>query len=696
MSHTQSDSSMGDQAPLILESQFSIELHISEPGDECCEPQSSPTPQSETSVPQEDVVDKQVLLSTHSAAALKVGTHQLIPKNLAVASRPKHRHHTTVVTFPLGLENSSSGTRSRHSTQGPDVTWEDYDSDGDGFALRRNRRNKSYRAAVTSLDIEAMAKGQGTASTLKPVKEDIATSPSPARSPRRKRTLGRRRNRNQRGSFKDATPCLYQEIRERGLHSTNQDELLDDFVVVEPPIEDQGIVVKSYRPVQLTWSQLPQVKDTDILTMITPQERKRQEAIFELMTSEHSYLHSLGILVRHFQSSEALRKTMTATEHHHLFSNISVIQQVSKRFFEDLERRHYDNPVIRDISDIVQQHAAHHFEPYIVYCSNETFQQRTLQKLLTSNTAFKETLKQIEGSSECGGLPMISFLILPMQRVTRLPLLLDTICQKTLDKTAEYFAAVWSLHAISKLVSSCNDGARRMERTEQMYTIQKQMDFGKIKPFPLVSSSRWLMKRGELAVCTEELSIWRAFSHRSYYLFLFNDVLIITKKKSEESFVVMDYATLENVDVEVPVDAEGRMSPPAKNSSYLSFRLLMSRNSEGRPEQTCLVAESRVDRARWIVALKEHKEAGVITCKDGLPQYEATKAYMPKEPDELGLQQAEIVIVFQQEEAWCFGERMRDGERGWFPASCATEITNRTAMENNVQRMKRLRKETNV
>lgn len=56
-----------------------------------------------------------------------------------------------------------------------------------------------------------------------------------------------------------ATPRLYQEIRERGLQSTNQDELLDDFVVVEPPAEDQGIVVKSYRPVQLTWSQLSQV-----------------------------------------------------------------------------------------------------------------------------------------------------------------------------------------------------------------------------------------------------------------------------------------------------------------------------------------------------------------------------------------------------------------------------------------------------
>ncbi|KAG7519237.1 rho guanine nucleotide exchange factor 16 [Solea senegalensis] len=700
MSDNQPDNRVGDHAPLILETQFSTELHIYEPGDDdYCQLPSPSTPQFEESTPQEDVVDRlvvpqQVVLSTQSSAARKFGTNQLIPKNLASSGRPKVRHHTTVVTFPVGLEHSSTESRSRHSAQGVDVSWEDYDSDGDGFSLRRNRRNKSYRAAVTSLDIDAIASGREAVSTLKPVREDRAPSPGPARSPGRKRTLGRKRN-HKRGSFKDATPRLYQEIRERGLHSTNQDEMLDDFVVVEAPVEDQGIVVKNYRPAQLTWSQLPQVKDTGILTLITAQERKRQEAIFEIITSEHSYLHSLGILVRHFKNSEVLRKTMTATEHHHLFSNISDIHKISQRFFEDLERRHYDNPVIRDISDIVQNHSTHHFEPYIAYCSNETFQQRTLQKLLTSNTAFKETLKQIESSNDCGGLPMISFLILPMQRVTRLPLLLDTICQKTPDKTAEYFAAVWALHAMSKLVTSCNDGARRMERTEQMYTIQKQMDFGKIKPFPLVSSSRWLKKRGELTVCTEELSIWRAFSNRSNYLFLFNDVLIITKKKSEESFVVMDYATLENLEVVVVEEAEGRMSPSAKNSYHLSFKLQMSKNSEGRSEQISLVAESRVDRARWIVALTEHKKTG-FTCSDGLPQYEATKAYMPKETDDLGLQQAELVIVLHKVEGFCFGERMRDGERGWFPASCATEITNPTAMENNVQRMKRLRKETNV
>ncbi len=186
MSHSQSDSGMDDQASLILESHFSTELHISEPGDDCCQSQSATTPQSEISTPQEDIVDRKVVLSTQSPAALKVGTHQLIPKNLAAVSRSKVRHHTTVVTFPVGLENSSSGTRSRHSTQGSDVSWEDYDSDGDGLSLRRNRRNKSYRAAVTSLDIEAMTTGRVAAATLKPVREDRAPSPGAGRSPRRK------------------------------------------------------------------------------------------------------------------------------------------------------------------------------------------------------------------------------------------------------------------------------------------------------------------------------------------------------------------------------------------------------------------------------------------------------------------------------------------------------------------------------
>uniref|UniRef100_A0AAY4BAZ4 Rho guanine nucleotide exchange factor 16 n=1 Tax=Denticeps clupeoides TaxID=299321 RepID=A0AAY4BAZ4_9TELE len=605
---------------------------------------AEPTEPSAARLPEimvDDAEDGQIVLSTRSKAALKLGTQQLIPRNLAVASRPKNRHHTTVVTLPVELVSH----KAKYASHVPSTSCEDYDSDDGGFSMRRNLRNKSYRAAVTSLNPDGTEPGM-----VEPSLTVVAEEKTP------RSCFDCKILRLQKCHLFPTEPRLYQEIRERGLQNVD-----DDFTVLETPQEDQGIVVKNYRPAHLTWSQLPQVKDTGILQSVSAEERKRQEAIFEILTSEYSYLHSLSILVRNFRGNQELKCTMTTTEHHHLFSNIAVILEVSKRFFEDLERRHQINPVIDDISDIVLNHATNNFDPYIIYCSNETFQQRTLQKLLTSNTAFKEALKRIESSEECGFLPMISFLILPMQRVTRLPLLMDTVCQKTPHQTSKYTLACCALKAISKLVKSCNDGARRMERTEQMYTIQKQMDFGKIKPFPLVSASRWLQKKGEFAICAEELGFWKAFGQKSYHLFLFNDVLIATKKKGEESYVVLDYATLGNVEVEVDL-------PGSTNPLYL--RLRMKKNSEGRAEMMGLVAESKY--------------------------YEATKAYMPKGPDELGLQQAEVVIVEQQVEDWCHGERMRDGEQGWFPASCTKEITSRTAMECNMRRMERLRKETNV
>lgn len=48
------------------------------------------------------------------------------------------------------------------------------------------------------------------------------------------------------------------------------------------------------------------------------------------------------------------------------------------------------------------------------------------------------------------------------------------------------------------------------------------------------------------------------------------------------------------------------------------------------------------------------------------------------------------------ESGWLYGERLRDGETGWFPEDFVQSITNRVAVESNVRRMERLRVETDV
>ncbi|KAM9299195.1 rho guanine nucleotide exchange factor 16 [Gastrophryne carolinensis] len=648
-----------------------------------------------------------VVLSTESAAAKKLGTQQMIPKGLAIASKTRSPRHHTIASTTISKEFLQQEQK-RFST--PEISLDD-DLENGG-TLKRNLRNQSYRAAMRGFKNEDVQPIKPM-STLMPVSEDPNAPPprspkSPRNAGRSKRTFGKKKLQRHAGSFKD-DPRLYQEFTERGLISNSQesdDDLLEDSAAPAEPQPDDGIVVKNYRPAQLIWSQIPEVQESGILDNITPEERKRQEAIFEIITSEYSYQHSLDILVRLFKKSEELKQTITGTDHHHLFSNIADILEVSKRFFEDLEKRHKDSPFIHDISDIVENHVVNHFQPYVIYCSNEVYQQRTLQRLLTTNVAFKEALKQIEMNPECGGLPMFSFLILPMQRATRLPLLMDTICQKTDAYSPEYEANTRALKAISKLVKQCNEGARKMERTEQMYTLQTQLEFGKIKPFPLISASRWLLKRGELAL-VEESGIFRKGFGRPYcYLFLFNDVLIITKKKSEESYVVTDYVKTDQYAVDL-IDNGDNQSPTGVKTGTLGnrsptgpyvFQITMRKNSEGRQEQIVLAADTLSDRARWITALEVEEENPRYSKSKtaGLRQVEIIKAYMAKQADEVSLQQADVVLVLQEHDGWYHGERLRDGERGWFPKTCAKEITNQTAVERNVKRMERLRIETDV
>ncbi|XP_025067878.1 rho guanine nucleotide exchange factor 16 isoform X2 [Alligator sinensis] len=621
--------SEGEDKVFLVEHKFRSELHISPSGhrrsllamdNASFSPQPSPSPSPSPS----STDSRRIILSTESPAALKVGTQQMIPKSLAISSRPKApARHQSFATVPPNREIPRCDPKRMSA---PSISLDEVEFDAGGM-LKRNLRNMSYRAAMKVQGGSEEPEPVRSIASLKPLEEG---STQPAQSPgRTKKTFGKRRMQRHGGSFKD-DPRLYQEIRERGLnsipHESDDDLLEEEPTPEEQPTPDAAIVVKSYRPAQMTWSQLPEVQEMDILDKISPAERKRQEAIFEIITSEYSYMRSLSILVCHFMRSEELKETMTQTQHHHLFSNIGDILNISKSFFEDLEKRYQEHILISEISDIMEKHALQHFHPYVIYCSNEVYQQRTLQKLLATNHAFKEALKQIERKPECGGLPMISFLILPMQRVTRLPLLMETVCQKTNPYSTTYETATQALRAISKLVKSCNEGAHTMERTEQMYTLQTQLEFGKIKPFPLISASRWLLKRGELALFHgEEVGIFRK-GRVNCYLFLFNDVLIITKKKSEESYTVMDYAKLDQVVVEKIESPDPPSSPPGKPGAGGTarspwnghlFRVILKKNSEGRREEIVLSAESLSNRARWITALMHRENAQNDTSSKG-------------------------------------------------------------------------------
>lgn len=55
------------------------------------------------------------------------------------------------------------------------------------------------------------------------------------------------------------------------------------------------------------------------------------QALFEVITSEATYLRSLGVAVSHFRSSQPLQAALAVTELHQLFSNLPQVKGVSDR-----------------------------------------------------------------------------------------------------------------------------------------------------------------------------------------------------------------------------------------------------------------------------------------------------------------------------------------------------------------------------
>ncbi|ELV09597.1 Ephexin-1 [Tupaia chinensis] len=446
------------------------------------------------------------------------------------------------------------------------------------------------------------------------------------------------------------------------------------------------------------------------------------QAMFELVTSEASYYKSLNLLVSHFMENERLKKILHPSEAHILFSNVLDVMAVSERFLLELEHRMEENIVLSDVCDIVHRYAADHFSVYITYVSNQTYQERTYKQLLQEKAAFRELITQLELDPKCRGLPFSSFLILPFQRITRLKLLVQNILKRVEEGSEREGTASDAHRELEMVVKACNEGVRKMSRTEQMISIQKKMEF-KIKdaPFPpalrppalsvtqygraggggrvltpallqsvpIISHSRWLLKQGELQQMSgpktsRTLRTKKLF--REIYLFLFNDLLVICRQIPGDKYQVFDSAPRGLLRVEELED----------QGQTLANVFILRLNADDREATYMLKATSQSEMKRWMTSLAPNRRTKFVSFTSRLldcPQVQCVHPYVAQQPDELTLELADILNTLDKtEDGWIFGERLHDQERGWFPSSMTEEILNPKIRSQNLKECFRVHK----
>ncbi|MED6286217.1 hypothetical protein CHARACLAT_003600 [Characodon lateralis] len=444
------------------------------------------------------------------------------------------------------------------------------------------------------------------------------------------------------------------------------------------------------------WQDLPAVQDSGVLDQFTPDQIKYQESMFEVLTSEASYLRSLRVLTEHFMENRELGETLIISDKKTLFSNITKVREVSERFLKDLEDHIFKEIMFPDICDILNYHAQHNFAAYIDYIRNQSYQEKTYSRLMKTNEQFATVINRLQELPHCHRLPFISFLLLPFQRITRIKMLIENILKRTNEGTAEEQTASKALASVTKIIDQCNRDVGKMRQMEELIEISKMLEFDKLKAIPIISETRFLEKKGEL----QEMSKAKTFVNMRarfsvVYLFLFNDRLLITVKKGSDRYVVVDHTHRSLVQAQPLDECFG-------GAAYENcFNLVMLENHQGRMMERILKAPSKSDMQRWLAAFpsstQEDIDEEVIYEDWDCPQVQCVEQYVAQQADELSLEPTEIVNVIRKtNEGWYEGSRLSDGQKGWFPDVNVIEITNEHVRRRNIKERYRVSQATRM
>ncbi|XP_073684418.1 rho guanine nucleotide exchange factor 19 [Garra rufa] len=484
---------------------------------------------------------------------------------------------------------------------------------------------------------------------------------------------------------------IHKEIRRtvcRNISKTSMDFQMDPRLTSSPEKGEKRPGSNSVSNLKQSnlWREQSVVLESGVLETLSPEECKYQESMFEVITSEMSYLRSLRVLTEHFMESSDLNDTIINMDKKTLFSNILRIQEVSERFLKDLEDRLEDSVIISDICDIIHYHAQHHFPAYIDYVRNQIYQEKTYSNLMQTNTQFATVITRLQESPICQRLPFMSFLLLPFQRITRIKMLIENILKRTAVGTDKEQTASKALDSVSKIIEECNTQVGKMKQMEELIQINGMLEFDKLKAVPIISQTRYLEKRGELQEVNRGgtfLNLRPKFS--PVYLFLFNDLLVIASKKSSERYVVLDHAHRSLVQVQ-PY-GEYTAVPSLENC----FCLTLLENHQGRQMERVLKAPTQSDQHRWLAAFPNpddpnNDQEEVIYEDWDCPQVQCVEQYVANQADELNLERTEIInVVRKTNEGWYEGIRLSDGQKGWFPEANVLEITNEHVRRRNLR-----------
>ncbi|CAH0548139.1 unnamed protein product [Brassicogethes aeneus] len=200
------------------------------------------------------------------------------------------------------------------------------------------------------------------------------------------------------------------------------------------------------------------------------EDRKRAECIKEFVDTEKAYVHDMSVVYNVFEAPLRKSGLLKKKEIDEIFVNWREILQCNKNFCRDLHAKRNSNS--HTIGDVICKHLPL-MTAYVTFCGKQLDSAALLQNLTENNTAFRELIRKCQNDPTVKGLPLSSFLIKPMQRITRYPLLIAKILENTPDNHDDYQYLKESLRLAEKFLNCVNENIRIKENQERLDWLQQ-------------------------------------------------------------------------------------------------------------------------------------------------------------------------------------------------------------------------------
>jgi hypothetical protein len=260
-----------------------------------------------------------------------------------------------------------------------------------------------------------------------------------------------------------------------------------------------------------------------VASSLSPRSSQREQIITEIIETERRYVKDLHLLQQLFRNAfltaiqDGDDSVITQEEFETVFSNAETLLLLNTRLLDELTAAN------RDTVGAVFVEFAPLFKLYAAFCAGLS---RALDviKVLRNRPGSAALLKRVEQIKDLRQLQLESFLILPMQRVLRYVLFLETLEKNTDDSHPDKENVKTALSRLRLIATTVNESVSVLDRAHHLLELNSALSDC---PFELVVPARRFVKEGSVKKITSRFVI------EDWYVLL-SDVLIYCTKRHQQ------------------------------------------------------------------------------------------------------------------------------------------------------------------